>query len=121
MSARKHNKHELDRPPHDRELIRLKSKVCGMRSSSFYTLFRFAEIAKLVEFVREEKPLKLKGFSQLQKVETGGNEDGIIVVPSVRRFYQLTEKGKDKELWNCVGKTAFGPDFGMKPKVGKAI
>lgn len=76
-----------------------KPKIKGMVHSSFYTLFRFARLLRLVEMVREESTINVPLSSQLSRVE----KTDIIPSPveSNRKIFRLTQKGiDDNESWS---------------------
>ncbi len=94
-------------------------RLKGMTLSSFYTMFKFAQLLRLVELVRTE-PMKFpppKG--SLYTVEKIGEEVRAIV--SMRKIFRLTGIGRDdekswldltrawKEGWSAPQKVEFVP------------
>jgi hypothetical protein len=67
-----------------------------MNLHSFMTLFKFARILGLVEFVRDE-PRNYE-YGELYRVENG---TGFHVVVSTRKIYRLSAKGREDTIsWN---------------------
>jgi len=82
-----------------------KKQIRGMHYRSFYTLFRFAQLLHLVEFVREEEadwrrkaPITLK--TSLVRVEEGAGTGKLHRVISNKRVFRLSAIGKeDVKSW----------------------
>lgn len=83
---------------HKENLLRTKDKkLHGMASHSWYMMFQFAKLLKLVEFVREEKMLHPPDGKNLYSIrrQLSGRMGGVI---SKRRIFRLTDAGKQDEV-----------------------
>lgn len=74
-------------------------RIRGMRYSSYYTMFRFAQLLGLVEFVREE-PMEFPppggSLYRVEKEPSGGMQVRI----SMRKIFRLTSTGTvDEACW----------------------
>jgi hypothetical protein len=80
-------------------------RIRGMRYSSFYTMFRFAQLLNLVEHIRDEPAdYKRKAIvttqTTLLRIERGPR-GAAHVVTSSRRVFRLTELGRlDEICWS---------------------
>ncbi len=73
-------------------------RIRGMRYSSFYTMFRFAQLKGLVELVREEPMIFPPPHGQLLRIQLAKTK--FHVVTSTRKIFRLTEIGKvDEKCW----------------------
>jgi len=81
--------------------LRTKPKrIHGMRWASFYTVFRFAKVLGLVEFVREEPMIYPPPGGDLLRVEKGDNGHPK-VVKSTRKIFRLSSAGGvDEKCWS---------------------
>jgi hypothetical protein len=80
----------------DYNILQEKTKrLRGMNVYSFTTLFKFARLLGLVEYVRDE-PMHITG--SLYHVEDGAK---LRIVANTRKIYRLTDKGKEDTIsWN---------------------
>lgn len=78
--------------------LREKSKhIKGMHYRSYYTMFKFAQLLNLVEFVRTEPMLYPPPHGTLYSIS---KPDGVHVIESVRRVFRLSVVGKeDVKSW----------------------
>lgn len=87
---------EVDRVNSLRPKIR---KIRGMRRLSFFTMFRFAQLLRLVELVREEPMLYPPPKGNLLRIEMTNTEARIVV--SSRKIFRLTTVGEvDEKCWS---------------------
>ncbi len=81
----------------EQNLLRpLKSKLKGMNYNSFVKLFKFSQLLGLVELVREEKMLFPPSNGSLYSIRKGAR-GGISAIVSVRRIFQLSERGRNDD------------------------
>ena len=75
-----------------------------MNHASFYTLFKFARLLGLVEFVREEPMVSPPPTGTLYMIENIG-QGKVRAVPSARRIFRLSAKGmEDQRSWTDLRK-----------------
>jgi len=116
--------------------LRLKSKhIRGMTMHSFYTMFKFAQLLGLVEFVRTEPMLSPPPSGSLYTVEKVEKTGRVRAIISLRRIFKLTTKGTEderswldltrawKEQWSAPEKVAHFPTLAeaLAPPVVKEI
>jgi hypothetical protein len=77
--------------------LREKSRrIRGMRYSSFYTMFRFAQLLGLVEHVRDEPMEYPPPNGNLYQIYKSGEDLGVRI--SARKIFRLTSSGMSDEL-----------------------
>jgi hypothetical protein len=71
-------------------------RIRGMRYASFYTMFRFAQLLHLVEYVREEPMEFPPPGGMLLRVEKVAGEAQVRI--STRKIFRLTQIGMADEV-----------------------
>lgn len=93
------------------------NRIMGMKSHSFYTVFRFAKKLGLVVHVRSEDMIYPPSGGPLLSIEK--DNGGARVVDSRRKIYQLTSLGRNEVVpWGDLTgafKQGWGPGIEIRP------